>query len=79
VAERSAGATHRGDSCLPGCPRGLKGANIPIHHAAASYSWMGPPRRSRRRSFTGNAAPERMVWPPSGVSRSSPRWGLPRL
>jgi hypothetical protein len=33
---------------------GLKGANTPIRHATAAYSWMRPPRRSWRLSFTAD-------------------------
>ncbi len=32
----------------------VKGPNTPIRHATASYSWMRPPRRSWRLSFTAD-------------------------
>src|SRR6266540_2828922 len=50
----------------------VKGANATIHHAAVSFSWIRPPRKSLRRSFRGNWAPATPRWPPSGVARSSP-------
>lgn len=56
-----------------GTDQHLKGAKIPIHHAAASYSWMRPSRRSRRLSFIADAAPARTGWALSrGLEVESP-------
>ena len=57
----------------------LKGANTPIRHATASYSWMRPPKTSTRRSLTTCPGVVGTGSSPSGVARSSPRWGLPLL
>jgi hypothetical protein len=59
---------------LEGC-----GKDIVPGHAATRYSWMRPPRRSRRRILGHRDASVDHVGTVSGAFRSSPRCGLCRL
>ena len=58
-------------------PEGRTNARF-AHHAASSYSWISPPKTSRRRTF-GAMAANGAVGLGSGTRRSIPRCGLARL
>ena len=58
---------------------GLRGAKTPTRHAATAwYSWIRPPRRSRRLTF--GTTPTGSTWLClSGTRKSMPRWGRSAL
>jgi hypothetical protein len=59
--------------------KSLRGTKTPTHHASiAWYSWISPPRTSRR-SIEGTLSTGVTGREHSGTLRSSPRWGLREL
>jgi hypothetical protein len=49
--------------------------NSRFAHAAKSYSWISPPRMSRRRSCAVETNAAGSLPSPCGTRRPSPRWG----
>ncbi len=70
----------KGNAVLAKCPDDLAGAREvrkSMRHAARAYSWMSPPRRSRRWILSGGSEPTRCRrYPGVGGLRPSERCGL---